>query len=349
MSTSDQIEADLTRCIIVGNDLNFSSSPAAAATDSIFVGRDLTITGTASPPSEGNIMVGVGLTLDTSTSAMNALFGDQNTVGVSCFFNIVSGYTNTVLSGASNTVCGNTNTLDDTGSNNVCGQDNTIISSGGFNVVGGFNNTLIGPYTDGNLVVGDSNNLQGSYHSIVGGAVNQLQSSFGSIVGGAFNQLNNSSYGIVGGVGAKVPANINNTFTMGAFIYTSPSTAGQTGTIHYTDRTTNNTPSAIGSLIVAANEIYTFRIHILAVVVAGTSPLGEVAIHSGSGTIMNVSGTATMLNPVTVNLDDFNGGMNSTAVSVSAGSSNELKITVTGLVSDTIDWLMRIDYEKISW
>ena len=344
----------ILRCILMGNNVDASGgSPDSNVSDSIFVGRDLTITGTASPPSDGNIMVGVGLTLDTSTSAMNALFGDQNTVGASCFFNIVGGQGHSLLFSSVNNVSGNSNTLSSASGNVVTGSNNTISGYvninqfGSFNFVGGALNSIIDSIE--NLVVGTNNTLQETYRNLVGGSDNTIQSGGSNLVGGAFNQLNNSSYGIVGGVGAKVPANIDNAFTMGAFKRTSPSTAGQTGTIHYTARTTNNTPTASGSLIVAANEIYSFRIHILAVVVAGTSPLGEVAIHSGSGTIMNVSGTATMLNPVTVNLDDFNGGMNSTAVSVSAGSSNELKITVTGLVSDTIDWLMRIDYEKISW
>lgn len=134
----------------------------------------------------------------------------------------------------------------------------------------------------------------------------------------------------------------------------------QYGKVSFERRTTNNTITEIfldglfslaGSLrfTVAVSTAYKVRIYANAIIDSGGN-IGSVAVFSGSGTIKNIAGTTTLLNPITMTQDEADAAIAAATMTVTADNTNDsLKVQVTGITSENIRWFVKVDYEKIAY
>ncbi len=130
---------------------------------------------------------------------------------------------------------------------------------------------------------------------------------------------------------------------------------GQYGIMSVYGVTTNATITEIfldgtsAKFTVASQSAYKVRIYATGIINTGANT-GDMAVFSGNGTIKNIGGTTSLLNAIVMTQDEADVSMLASVVTVTADNTTDyLKVEVTGLLAENINWFVRIDYEKISY
>lgn len=281
--------------------------------------------------------------------------GDKHTLGspagsppTSLFGSIIGGTTHEV-SGGNSLVVGGSN-VGGFGNSVVCGSNNT--GSHADSLFGGTSNTVSGGSLSSAIICGTQNVVAGSA-VLCCGIQNTINTNNAIIWGKLNNVTGEASFG--GGNHCQV--NHSFEFAMGAGLQNSTDFR-QSGMMQAIINTAGNTPTEIliggagaSRITIENNSAYKFNIFVIAVNAGATGgTAGDVVSFSGSGTIKNIGGTTTLINAVVMTQDDADASLVTTAVTVTADNVNDsLKIEVTGNTGETIRWLARVDYERITF
>ncbi len=283
----------------------------------------------------------------TSSSDYSFTFGKSNTASGN--YGIAMGEGNTA--GELGVAMGNDNIA---GKNCATFGGTNITSSSYFSFAAGFVNTISSSYHS--MAIGASNTISGGYCSVALGSNNQVTSPGQmGIAFGAGNTVS-SSYGFALGQANTASGYLSSSYGLYAKSISYGQIAkangrfnadgdAQISTYVFYGSTGDNTPKILKldnsseAITLASGQVLSAIINITGVDVAG----GNVAQFVRKTLLQNDSGTTTVVGTQIIGTDITSGIAAATWTVAIGTSSNNLDITVTGALAETVRWVARVE------